>query len=122
MFYCFQVISLREKVGKLSRENKDLQAKLTYFTAAQPDSSRMLELEQETEELKTTVRELLQRVSQVREPNEKVVDGLIQATPNYDRQIKLLQDELDIRRKESAMYEKKINDIEEERYSATRER
>ncbi|CAL2050122.1 unnamed protein product [Caenorhabditis brenneri] len=96
-----RVISLREKVGKLSRENKDLQAKLTYFTASQPDSSKMLELEQETEELKSTVRDLLQRVSQ--------------ATPNYDRQIKLLQDELDIRRKESAMYEKKITEIEEER-------
>uniref|UniRef100_A0A8R1IUV3 GRIP domain-containing protein n=1 Tax=Caenorhabditis japonica TaxID=281687 RepID=A0A8R1IUV3_CAEJA len=86
-----RVISLREKVGKLSRDNKDLQAKLTYFTAAQPDSSRMLELEQETEELKMT------------------------ATPNYDRQIRLLQDELDIRRRESAMYEKKITEIEEER-------
>ncbi|CAP33144.2 Protein CBG14695 [Caenorhabditis briggsae] len=96
-----RVISLREKVGKLSRENKDLQAKLTYFTASQPDSSKMLELEQETEELKSTVKELLQRVSQ--------------ATPNYDRQIKLLQDELDIRRQESAMYEKKLTEIEEER-------
>ncbi|CAI2357117.1 unnamed protein product [Caenorhabditis sp. 36 PRJEB53466] len=96
-----RVISLREKVGKLSRDNKDLQAKLTYFTAAQPDCSRMLELEQEAEELKMTVRELLQRVSQT--------------TPSFDRQIKLLQDELDIRRKESAMYEKKINEIEEER-------
>lgn len=38
-----------------------------------------------------------------------------QATPNYDRQIELLQDELDIRRQESAMYEKKITEIEEER-------
>ncbi|KAF1747968.1 hypothetical protein GCK72_024434 [Caenorhabditis remanei] len=86
-----RVISLREKVGKLARENKDLSAKLTYFTASQPDSSKMLELEKETEELKTT------------------------ATPNYDRQLKLLQDELDIRRQESAMYEKKITEIEDER-------
>lgn len=60
-----QVVSLREKVGKLSRENKDLSAKLTYFTASKPDSSKMLELEQETEELKATVKDLLQRVSHV---------------------------------------------------------
>eukprot|EP00081_Caenorhabditis_elegans_P027887 NP_741794.1 Uncharacterized protein CELE_T23F2.2 [Caenorhabditis elegans] len=99
---CWKVVSLREKVGKLSRENKDLSAKLTYFTASKPDSSKMLELEQETEELKATVKDLLQRVSHV-------------ATPNYDRQIELLQDELDIRRQESAMYEKKITEIEEER-------
>ncbi|CAI5455556.1 unnamed protein product [Caenorhabditis angaria] len=92
-----RVVSLREKVGKLTRENRELNDKLRQTS----DISRVIELEKETDELKSTVKELLNKMSM--------------STPGLDKEIKFLRDELEIRRKESSMYEKKLAEVEEER-------
>ncbi|CAB3400854.1 unnamed protein product [Caenorhabditis bovis] len=98
----YRVVSLREKVMKLSRENKELHSKINYLKSLGGDPTRILQLEKETEELKQTVRGLLEKVSSTN-------------NNNFEKHLKMLQDELDIRRQESAMYEKKITEIEDER-------
>ncbi|CAD6185543.1 unnamed protein product [Caenorhabditis auriculariae] len=102
-----RVVSLREKVGRLTRENRELHDYVEFLRlrANGQANSHVLELERETEDLRKTIEQLVTKVS----------SGAMTTSGPSQKQYQLLQDEVEIRRKESAMYEKKISDLEQER-------
>ena len=95
-----RAISLREKVGRLLRENAQLSAELEKKAAGQLDQERLARLEREKDALREQVELLLKKIQQ-----EQKINTL------HDR----LEEQLTLSRQENEMYERKISEMEEER-------
>ncbi|XGW35761.1 hypothetical protein V3C99_019167, partial [Haemonchus contortus] len=106
-----RVISLRERVGQLSRENRTLHdqlatanatiANLKASTSKAMDVERLNRLEQEKDALRSKIELLLAKIEQ---------DSSDASTALAD-----VNARLELSRQENAIYEKKIRDMEEER-------
>lgn len=106
-----RVVSLREKVGQLSRENRLLQEELAAATAAlvharaAPRSSldidRLNKLEQEKDALRGQIELLLAKIEQ--------------DTSNAGDAMADISARLEMSRQENSMYERKLREMEEER-------
>ncbi|VDL69654.1 unnamed protein product [Nippostrongylus brasiliensis] len=106
-----RTVSLREKVGQLSRENRLLQEQLAASNAAVVaansatkttfDVERLNRLEQEKDALRAQIELLLSKIQQ--------------ETSSAGCALAEINSQLELCRQENSMYEKKLRDMEEER-------
>ncbi|WKY15138.1 hypothetical protein Q1695_000556 [Nippostrongylus brasiliensis] len=106
-----RTVSLREKVGQLSRENRLLQEQLAASNAAVVaansatkttfDVERLNRLEQEKDALRAQIELLLSKIEQ--------------ETSSAGCALAEINSQLELCRQENSMYEKKLRDMEEER-------
>ena len=95
-----RVVSLREKVGRLTRENATLLSELEKKQEVGLDRERLARLEQEKDTLREQVELLLKKIQE-----EQKINSV------HDR----LEEQLTLSRQENEMYERKIREMEEER-------
>ncbi|KHJ93702.1 hypothetical protein OESDEN_06381, partial [Oesophagostomum dentatum] len=121
-----RAISLRERVGQLTRENRSLQDQLALANAAlasarkaRVDNDRLNKLEQEKDALREKVELLLAKIEQVVRQlcasNVAQLNILLQDSTSACAALADANARLELCRNENMMYENKIREMEEER-------